>query len=197
MLRRIALLAQLIALTALVLATRCANRENVFVAGHVYFTDADCYARMTRVRICARASGNGGASSRLRKFPGGHGSTYDSAARLSDSFARARAQTIHVAADRRGGSVRRAAARGRVQLVSVVVVARMKLRYGWVVLLFFAVSPILVHGTELGPTGPPGIGDRGRDNRIVRGVEFASCSNALLEPNEWDCVGNRALGFTL
>src|SRR5437763_16969576 len=37
-------------LSLLILATRCANYQDVFVAGNVYFTDADCYARMTRVR---------------------------------------------------------------------------------------------------------------------------------------------------
>ena len=37
--------------TALIVATRCANYQDVFVAGNVYFVDADCYARMTRVQI--------------------------------------------------------------------------------------------------------------------------------------------------
>src|SRR5438309_7032891 len=44
-------------LSALVLATRCANYQDVFVAGNVYFTDADCYARMTRVRMCEKKPG--------------------------------------------------------------------------------------------------------------------------------------------
>ena len=39
-------------LSALILATRCANYQDVFVADNVYFVDADCYARMTRVRMC-------------------------------------------------------------------------------------------------------------------------------------------------
>src|SRR5882757_1724635 len=39
-------------LGALVLVPRCADFREVFVAGNVYFTDADCYARMTRVRMC-------------------------------------------------------------------------------------------------------------------------------------------------
>jgi hypothetical protein len=42
----------------LVLATRCANYQDVFVAGSVYFTDADCYARMTRVRMCSKSPGS-------------------------------------------------------------------------------------------------------------------------------------------
>src|SRR5438094_1337835 len=44
-------------LTALVLATRCANYQDVFVAGNIYFVDADCYARMTRVQMCAARPG--------------------------------------------------------------------------------------------------------------------------------------------
>ena len=39
-------------LSALILATRCANYQDVFVAGNIYFVDADCYARMTRVQMC-------------------------------------------------------------------------------------------------------------------------------------------------
>jgi ascorbate-specific PTS system EIIC-type component UlaA len=44
-------------LSVLILATRCANYQDVFVAGNVYFTDADCYARMTRVRMCSENPG--------------------------------------------------------------------------------------------------------------------------------------------
>jgi hypothetical protein len=44
-------------LSALILAARCANYQDVFVAGNVYFTDADCYARMTRVRMCEKKPG--------------------------------------------------------------------------------------------------------------------------------------------
>ena len=44
-------------LSVLILATRCANYQDVFVAGNVYFTDADCYARMTRVRMCSEHPG--------------------------------------------------------------------------------------------------------------------------------------------
>src|SRR6184192_2074748 len=50
--RGILSITQIAVLSVLILATRCANYQNVFVAGNVYFTDADCYARMTRVRMC-------------------------------------------------------------------------------------------------------------------------------------------------
>src|SRR5204863_7856785 len=44
-------------LSALILATRCANYQDVFVAGNVYFVDADCYARMTRVQMVNASPG--------------------------------------------------------------------------------------------------------------------------------------------
>src|SRR5437762_14341763 len=44
-------------LSVLILAARCANYRDVFVAGNVYFTDADCYGRMTRVRMCEKKQG--------------------------------------------------------------------------------------------------------------------------------------------
>ena len=48
---------EIVILSALVLATRCTNYQDVFVAGNIYFVDADCYARMTRVRMCAARPG--------------------------------------------------------------------------------------------------------------------------------------------
>src|SRR5437870_9756988 len=48
---------EIVILSALVLATRCANYQDVFVAGNVYFVDSDCYARMTRVQMCAARPG--------------------------------------------------------------------------------------------------------------------------------------------
>ena len=44
-------------LSALILATRCANYHDVFVAGNVYFIDADCYARMSRAQMVSEKPG--------------------------------------------------------------------------------------------------------------------------------------------
>src|SRR2546421_9077492 len=57
MLQRILIVFEILILSALVLATRCANYQDVFVDGNIYFADADCYARMTRVRMCAQHPG--------------------------------------------------------------------------------------------------------------------------------------------
>jgi len=48
---------QIVFLSGLILLTRCANYEDVFVAGNIYFVDADCYARMTRVQMCRAKPG--------------------------------------------------------------------------------------------------------------------------------------------
>src|SRR5207253_9785659 len=50
--RRLAFLAEIIFISALILVTRCANYGDVFFGGQINFIDADCYARMTRARIC-------------------------------------------------------------------------------------------------------------------------------------------------
>jgi hypothetical protein len=41
-------------LSALILAARCANYRDVFIAGNVYFIDPDRYARLTRLRARVR-----------------------------------------------------------------------------------------------------------------------------------------------
>ncbi len=48
---------QLALFSALILSTRCANYRDVFVGGRIYFVDADCYSRMSRVRLVAKHSG--------------------------------------------------------------------------------------------------------------------------------------------
>jgi hypothetical protein len=45
--RRLAFLAEIIFISALILVTRCANFGDVFFGGQVNFIDADCYSRMT------------------------------------------------------------------------------------------------------------------------------------------------------
>src|SRR2546430_13017102 len=57
MIRGILCIIEIALLSVFILATRCANYQDVFVAGNIYFTDADCYARMTRVRMCAEKPG--------------------------------------------------------------------------------------------------------------------------------------------
>ena len=137
-------------LSVLILATRCANYEDVFVAGNVYFADADCYARMTRVQMCDAQPGLIVRHHAFENFP--QGTTPHTTAPLDYLIL---ALTV---------ALRPFTSHG-IDLAGAIVSPlfalfggwflwwwsrRMKFRYRWVMLIVYAISPILVHGTELG-----------------------------------------------
>jgi hypothetical protein len=137
-------------LSALILATRFANYQDVFIAGNVYFVDADCYARMTRVQMCDAKPGLIVRHHAFENFP--QGTTPHTTAPLDYlilglSFP-LNPFTAH-ALDMAG------------VFISPLLALfggwflwwwsqKMKFRYRWVMLVLYAVSPILVHGTDLG-----------------------------------------------
>jgi hypothetical protein len=137
-------------LSALILATRCANYQDVFVAGNVYFVDADCYARMTRAQMIREKPGLIIRHHAFENFP--QGTTPHTTAPLDYLIVALslflNPFTAH-ALDLAGASVS--------PLLALLGgwflwwwSRRMKFRYGWVMLILYAISPILVHGTELG-----------------------------------------------
>src|SRR5436309_1814553 len=137
-------------LSALILATRCANYQDVFVAGNVYFVDADCYARMTRVRLCHTTPGLIVRHHDFENFP--QGTTPHTTAPLdylilglSLLLKPFTAHTLDFAG----------------AFISPLLALlggwflwwwsrRMRFQYRWVMFVLYAISPILVHGTELG-----------------------------------------------
>jgi hypothetical protein len=137
-------------LSALILATRCANYQDVFIAGNVYFVDADCYARMTRVQMCDVKPGLIVRHHAFENFP--QGTTPHTTAPLdylilglSLVLKPFTAQPLDMAG----------------AFVSPLLALfggwflwwwsrRMRFRYRWVMLALYAISPILVQGTELG-----------------------------------------------
>jgi hypothetical protein len=137
-------------LSLLILATRCANYQDVFVAGNIYFTDADCYARMTRVRMCSEHPGLIVRYHDFENFPTGttpHTTVPLDYLVLGLSIL-LRPFTAY-ALDLAGA------------LISPLLALlggwflwwwskRMKVRHRWVTLILYAISPIIVHGTELG-----------------------------------------------
>jgi hypothetical protein len=137
-------------LTALIVVTRCANYQDVFVAGNVYFADADCYARMTRAQMVREKRGLIIRHHAFENFP--QGTTSHTTAPLDylivglslflNPF------TAH-ALDLAGAFVSPLLA-----LLGAWFLwwwsRRMKFRYRWVMLILYSISPILVHGTELG-----------------------------------------------
>ncbi len=137
-------------LSALIVATRCANYQGVFVGGNIYFTDADCYARMTRVRMCAEHPGLIVRHHDFENFPAG--TTPHTTAPLDYLIVGLsillRPLTAH-AIDLAGA------------LISPLLALLggwflwwwskgMQFRYRWMLLILYAISPILAHGTELG-----------------------------------------------
>jgi hypothetical protein len=148
--RRSVFAIEIIVLTALILATRCANYRDVFVGGNIYFTDADCYARMTRVRLCAEHPGLVIRQHEFENYP--TGTTPHTTAPLdylilgvSVLLKPLTSQSVDLAG----------------ALISPLLgliggwflwwwTQRMGFRYRWASLILYAISPIVVHGTELG-----------------------------------------------
>jgi hypothetical protein len=150
MIRGIVATIEIAFLSALILATRCANYPDVFVAGNIYFVDADCYARMTRVQMCAEKPGLIVRHHDFENFP--YGTTPHTTApfdylilSLSLLLKPFTAQPLDLA----GAWIS--------PLLALIAgwflwwwSRRMRFRYRWVMLILYAISPILVHGTELG-----------------------------------------------
>ena len=137
-------------LSALILAARGANYQDVFVAGNVYFTDADCYARMTRVRICQQHPGLIVRHHDFENYP--RGTTPHTTAPLDYLILTLsillKPLTMH-ATDLAGAFIS--------PLLALLGgwflwwwSRLMKFRYRWALLILYAISPILVHATVLG-----------------------------------------------
>ena len=144
--RAVIAIVEIVLLSALIVATRCANWEDVFVGGEIYFTDADCYARMTRVRICMEHPGTILRHHGFENFPAG---TTPHTTAPFDYLIAALAALMGGAIDVAGAIVS--------PLLGLLTgwflwwwSRRIRLPYRGALLLLFALSPILGHGTELG-----------------------------------------------
>ncbi|HTH20358.1 MAG TPA: hypothetical protein VL912_09770, partial [Candidatus Udaeobacter sp.] len=137
-------------LTALIAVTRCANYQDVFVGGNVYFVDADCYARMTRAQMVVQKPGLIIRHHAFENFP--QGATPHTTAPLDYMIVGLsfllNPFTGH-ALDLAGAFVS--------PLLALLGgwflwwwSRRMEFRYRWTMLILYAISPILVHGTQLG-----------------------------------------------
>jgi hypothetical protein len=148
--RRAILLIEVLIFSALIFAARCANYQDVFVSGNVYFTDADCYARMTRVRICQQHPGLIVRHHEFENFP--QGTTPHTTSPLDYLILALsillKPFTAH-AIDLAGA------------LISPFLAVlcgwflwwwsrRMHFNHRWMMLILYAISPILIQGAELG-----------------------------------------------
>jgi hypothetical protein len=187
-------------LSALILATRCANYQDVFVAGNIYFVDADCYARMTRVQMCNAQPGLIVRHHAFENFP--QGTTPHTTAPLDYLILGLslllKPFTAH-ALDLAGVFVS--------PLLALLGgwflwwwSRRMKFQYRWVMLILYAISPILAHGTELGRP------DHQSLSMLL--VTIAICAEwssriraadtaASTESNRWGIVSGAAWGLAI
>ncbi len=129
--------------SALIVATRCSTAPDVFVGGQVYFLDADCYARMTRVREVMDHPGRIIRHHEFENYP--QGTTPHTTAPLD--YLIASLALVFGNLDLAGAwiSPLLAVATG----VFLWWWAR-RLRHRGMLMLLYAVSPILVHGGALG-----------------------------------------------
>jgi hypothetical protein len=141
---------ELLFFLALILATRCANYQDVFVNGDIYFSDADCYSRMTRARLCLEHPGLVIRHHSFENFPAG------TAPHTTAPFDYL---IVALAAVLKPFTVRSLDLAGAIISPLLGLIAgwflwwwarRSGLRYRGALLLLYAASPILVHGTELG-----------------------------------------------
>ncbi len=139
-----------LAILGLAVAAFSWNRESVFFDGAVYFTDGDCYARMTRVRQFQQAPLASIRTHEFENFP--EGTRPHTTAPLDLLIA-------GLAAVLSGGSSQPLSLAGALvspllgllTLIALAVWATfVRLPFRAATLLLLAVSPIFVHGFELG-----------------------------------------------
>jgi hypothetical protein len=195
--RRILSIIEITILSLLILATRCANYQDVFVAGNIYFTDADCYARMTRVRMCSEHPGLIVRHHDFENFP--TGTTPHTTAPLDYLILALsillKPFTAH-SLDLAGA------------LISPLLALlggwflwwwSAKFRYRWITLIVYAISPIVVHGTELGRPD--------HQSLLMLLVTVAICAEWSLQAetspvsapdrDKWSIVGGIAWGLAI
>ncbi len=186
------LILELSILSALILAARCANYQDVFVAGNVYFTDADCYARMTRVRMCEKKPGLIVRHHDVENFPQG---TTPHTTALLDYLILALAAALKPFTAH-GIDLAGALISPLLALVGGWFLwwwsRRMNLRYRWIMLVLYAISPVLVHGTKLGRPD--------HQSLSVLLVTVAICSEWTLQfyrSAKWSIASGMTWGFAL
>jgi hypothetical protein len=147
---------------ALALAARCWNLRDVFIEGHIYFVDADCYSRMTRVRLVAEHPGTIIRHHDFENWP--QGIVPHTTAPLDYLILGLKCvlDAGFAAFDPGGTSVLRgqtldlagALISPLLGLAGGLFLAlwlwRSQMRFWEMALLLYAISPILVHGTVLG-----------------------------------------------
>jgi len=148
--RRQLAFSEIVFISTLILVTRCANYSDVFFGGQINFVDADCYARMTRARICFEQPGIVVRRHDFENFP--IGTSPHTTAPL-DYLIVATAIVLkplsNNALDLAGALIS--------PLLSIALgiflcwwTRSAQIRFRWGLLVLYALSPMLAHGFALG-----------------------------------------------
>jgi hypothetical protein len=184
--------AEIVFLFALILATRCANYQDVFVGGDIYFADADCYSRMTRAKMCAEHPGLILRHHSFENFPAG--TTPHTTAPFDYLI-------VALAAGLKPFTVRALDLAGAIVSPLLALLGgwflwwwsrRSRLRYRAGLLLLYAASPILAHGGELGRPD--------HQSLLMLLLTVAICAEWTLQTNpsrNWSLVNGGAWGLAL
>jgi hypothetical protein len=147
---RILFLLELVIVISLVTITRCADYSDVFAGHEINFVDADCFARMTRARICFEHPGTIVRRHHFENFPiGTSPHTTVPLDYLIVGTAAALRPFTSDALELAGAIVSPLLAIG-LGIFLCWWTRRMRLRFSWALLLLYALSPILAHGFALG-----------------------------------------------
>jgi hypothetical protein len=146
----------------LAFAARSHNVRDVFIEGGIYFVDADCYSRMTRAQLVAEHPGTIVRQHGFENFPAGTVPHTTAPLDYVIVWFKGLLDLGFWAFDREKSSIlaRQTLDLGGALISPMVGVLtcgflgwwarRLQLRHWVLVPFFFAISPILVHGTSLG-----------------------------------------------
>lgn len=146
----------------LALTARCWNVRDVFVQGHIYFTDGDCYSRMTRARMITEHPGMIVRHHDFENWPQGVHSHATSPLDYLIVGLKGVLDLFFGMLDPQHASLLHAQTLDLAgALISPLLgvagafflawwLEKFRVRFGSTALLFYAVCPILVHGTQLG-----------------------------------------------
>ncbi|MGB8168540.1 MAG: hypothetical protein WCF18_13670 [Chthoniobacteraceae bacterium] len=194
----------LIGLCLLAAGLRAWNLRDIFVDGRIFFVDADCYSRMSRVRLVANGEALVIRHHDFENWPEGtHPHTtapmdwsiaaakvaLDAVMRLCDPRGRSllHAQTLDLA----GAIISPLLGLAACAFVAVWS-SQLKMRGALAVPLVFAISPILVHGTLLGRPD--------HQSLLIAGLALALAAELTLSrglARNWGVAAGVAWAFSL
>ena len=135
---------------ALTLLARCYNFASIFAGGQIYFVDADCYSRMTRVRMVMEHPLTIIRHHSFENYPQGIVSHATAPFDYLIALIAVLSKPFTVNYLDLAGAIVSPLMAALIIIFLWIWVKKAQLPYGAMVLFLFAVSPILVHGTILG-----------------------------------------------